>query len=102
MKIFITGATGVLGNAVLPLLVAAGHHVRALNRSENNVEILRRLGAEPVLANLFDVESLKAALADSAVVLHLATKIPPTSQLGRRSAAPSAWAIDAIDDWGRS
>ena len=78
--------TGVLGKAVVPLLVAAGQQVRALSRSENNVEILRRLGAEPVSANLFDVESLKQALASSAVVLHLATKIPPTSQLGRCSA----------------
>lgn len=86
MHIFVTGATGVLGNAVVPLLVAAGHHVRALSRSENNVEVLRRLGAEPVPTNLFDLASLKQTLAGSEVVLHLATKIPPTSQVGRRSA----------------
>ncbi len=86
MHIFVTGATGVLGNAVVPQLVAADHHVRALSRSENNVEVLRRLGAEPVSTDLFDEASLKQAFAGSEVVLHLATHIPPTSQMGRRSA----------------
>ncbi len=86
MHIFVTGATGVLGNAVVPQLVAAGHRVRALSRSEHNVEVLRRLGAEPVSTDLFDVMSLEQALAGSEAVLHLATKIPPTSQMGRRSA----------------
>src|SRR5690242_4155641 len=86
MKIFVTGATGVLGRPVVRRLVAAGHTVRGLSRSPANAALLRQLGAEPVAADLFDVASLRAALQDGDAVLHLATKIPPTSRAGRLSA----------------
>ncbi len=86
MKIFVTGATRVLGSEVVPLLVAGGHEVRALSRSRQNSEILDRLGAEPVSADLFDLTSLKQVLAGSEAVLHLATRIPPLLRMGRRSA----------------
>ena len=88
MKVFVTGATGVLGRAVVPLLVAAGHDVRGVARSDGNVATLRALGAEPVQADLFSVASLREAMAGSDAVLHLATKIPPTNEAGR----PAAWA----------
>ena len=52
MNIFVTGATGVLGSEVVPLLVTSGHEVRALSRSRHNIEVLGRLGAEPVSADL--------------------------------------------------
>src|SRR5947209_1242767 len=58
MKIFLTGATGVLGKAVIPDLLAGGHLVYALSRSEANTEVLQRLGAKPVPANLFDSQAL--------------------------------------------
>lgn len=83
MKIFVTGATRVLGNAVVPLLIARGHSVSALSRSQENVMVLNRLGAEPVSADLFDVESLKQALAGCDAILHLATSIPPTMKMGK-------------------
>lgn len=86
MKIFVTGATGVLGRPVVRRLVAAGHTVRGLSRSPANAALLRQLGAEPVAADLFDAASLRAALQDGDAVLHLATKIPPTSRAGRLSA----------------
>lgn len=88
MKVFVTGATGVLGRAVVPLLVAAGHQVRGLARSDANVATLRQLGAEPVSADLYAVASLREAVAGSDAILHLATKIPPTNEAGR----PTAWA----------
>lgn len=87
MKIFISGATGVLGRPVLTRLVAAGHTVRGLSRSPENADLLRQLGAEPVEGDLFDATSLQAALRNCDAVLHLATKIPPTSKSGK----PSAW-----------
>jgi nucleoside-diphosphate-sugar epimerase len=87
-EVFVTGATGVLGRGVVPALVAAGYRVRALARSEGNVETLRRLGAEPVRADLFDAGSLRGALAGCAAVLHLATSIPPSGEVMR----PAAWA----------
>jgi 2-alkyl-3-oxoalkanoate reductase len=86
MQIFITGATGVLGRPAVRELVANGHQVRALARSEANFALLRELGAEPISCDLFDPPSLVAAVRGCQAIAHLATKIPPTAQLGRRSA----------------
>lgn len=85
MKIFVTGATGVLGKAVVPRLIAGGHAVHALSRSEENREVLHSLGAQPVQADLYDGDSLKQALAGCEVVLHLATRIAPTSKMAKRA-----------------
>ena len=84
--IFITGPTGVLGRASIPVLVAEGLSVRALSRSAANDEAIRALGAEPVRGSLFDSESLIAATAGADAILHLATRIPPTSEVRRRDA----------------
>ena len=86
MNIFVTGATGVLGKAVVKRLVADGHEVHALSRSDVNRKVLQGLGAEPIPADLFEAESLQHALAGCEAILHLATSIPPTTQMGRRSA----------------
>lgn len=86
MHVFVTGATGVLGHAVVPLLIAGGHRVRALSRSVPNEALLRERGIEPVPADLFEPASLVQALADCEAVLHLASKIPPTSHMRRRAA----------------
>jgi uncharacterized protein YbjT (DUF2867 family) len=45
MKLFVTGATGVIGKALVPQLVAAGHQVSALSRAPRNDELLGRMGA---------------------------------------------------------
>jgi len=86
MNIFVTGATGVLGKALVPKLVEAGYTVSAMSRTPENDERLRRAGAEPVRVDIFDVEVLKQALVGHEAIYHLATKIPPTSQIGRSSA----------------
>ncbi|HLZ61000.1 MAG TPA: NAD(P)-dependent oxidoreductase [Ktedonosporobacter sp.] len=86
MNIFVTGATGVLGKALVPRLVAAGHKVSAMSRTEESDERLRRAGAHPVRVNLFDVEALKQVLASHEAIYHLATKIPSAAQIGRSSA----------------
>lgn len=87
MEIFVTGATGVLGRPVIRMLREDGHTVCGLARSPSNEALLRRLGAEPVRAELFDPASLSAAVGGSNAVLHLATKVPPRSQ----AAKPGAW-----------
>ena len=84
--VFVTGATGVLGRATIPHLLASGHVVQALSRSAANDAVIRALGAEPVRGDLFDPESLTRALAGADAVLHLATRIPPSSKMRRRSA----------------
>jgi len=87
MRVFVTGATGVLGRPAVRRLVAAGHHVTALARSERSEERIRHLGAAPVHGDLFDADSLLAALAKSGAVLHLATHIPS----GKAAAKAAAW-----------
>lgn len=86
MNIFVTGATGVLGKALVPRLVATGYKVSAMSRTAENDERLQSTKAHPVRVDLFDVEALKQALAGHDAIYHLATKIPPTMQVGRRSA----------------
>lgn len=59
MRIFVAGATGVIGVRLLPLLVAAGHEVAGMTRSPSKVELLRGLGAEPVVCDAFDADALR-------------------------------------------
>jgi len=86
MEVFVTGATGVIGRATLPLLLAAGHRVRGLARSAPNDALLRQLGAEPAAVDLADAAGLRAALVGCDAALHLATKIPP-SRAARKGAS---------------
>jgi nucleoside-diphosphate-sugar epimerase len=86
MRLFLTGATGVLGRPTVRRLVAAGHEVHALARSDKNGELLNRLGAIPVRADLFDRGALERAIPGAEAVLHLATKIPPFKEATKREA----------------
>jgi len=86
LRIFVAGATGVLGRRVVPLLAGAGHHVTALSRREATDRSLAEAGATPVRADLFDPESLREALAGHDTVINLATHIPPARAAFRRRA----------------
>jgi nucleoside-diphosphate-sugar epimerase len=88
MRVFVTGATGVIGARALPLLIEAGHQVTALSRSAKNHEQLRRLGASAVEANLFDVASLRRVMAGHDAVVNLATAMPSSA---KRMMLPWAW-----------
>jgi nucleoside-diphosphate-sugar epimerase len=79
MRLFITGATGVIGRRVIPLAIEAGHRVTAVSRSARNREALRSAGAAPVEADLFDVASLRRTMAGHDAVINLATHMPSTS-----------------------
>jgi nucleoside-diphosphate-sugar epimerase len=81
MRVFITGATGVIGSRVVPLLLQAGHTVTAASRSEHNREALRKAGTAPVDVDLFDVESVRRALAGHDAVINLATHIPSARKI---------------------
>jgi len=54
MKIFLAGGTGVVGTRALPALVAAGHDVSAVARTDAKADLVRSLGGEPVTVDLFD------------------------------------------------
>lgn len=86
MRVFVAGGTGTLGRPTIRLLRAAGHEVQALARTAERGEVLRALGAEPVLGDLFDLQAMTAALAGTDAVLHLATHIPPLDRMRKLSA----------------
>jgi nucleoside-diphosphate-sugar epimerase len=88
VKVFVAGATGVLGSRAVPLLLHAGHSVTAIARTPEKAAWLRTIGAEPSTVDLFDPVGIAAAVEGHGVVVNLATHIPDLS----RAARSSAWA----------
>ncbi len=78
MRVFLAGASGVLGRRLVPRLVGAGHTVVGLTRSPEKADALAGLGAEPVVCDVFDAEALTSAVTASRaeVVVHQLTRIP--------------------------
>ncbi len=88
MRIFIVGATGILGKALLPLLQQQGHTVRALIRSEAKVQELQKIGIDARQGDLLSQEiepHLLDMMTDCDSAIHIATAIP------QNTSAPGAW-----------
>ena len=79
MKVFVAGATGVIGRPLVRQLVAAGHEVTGMSRREERAAKVRAAGAEGVVCDVFDAEALKAAVVTAAPegVVHALTALPP-------------------------
>ncbi len=77
MRIFVTGATGVLGQHLVPALVAAGHEVTGTTRTPGKAGMLREAGAEPVVLDGLDRDAVIAAVQAAApeVIVHEMTAL---------------------------
>jgi 2-alkyl-3-oxoalkanoate reductase len=77
MKVFVAGATGALGRALVPQLVARGHEVVGMTRSASKQDLVRSLGARPVVADALDPDAVAQAVASAEpeVIVHQLTAL---------------------------
>ena len=83
MKIFVAGATGALGRVLVPQLVARGHDVVGMTRSASKQDLVRSLGARPVVADALDPDQVAYAVA--AALSTPARRSPPARRRRGRS-----------------
>ncbi|MGY4765771.1 SDR family oxidoreductase [Kribbella sp. CWNU-51] len=78
MRIFLAGASGVIGQRLIPRLVQQGHVVGAMTRSAGKTGLLRNLGAQAILCDVFDRQALIQAVVDFQpdVILNELTDLP--------------------------
>jgi len=90
VKVFVTGATGVLGHAAVTALLNDGHEVAGLARTEAKAAELAASGAEPVEVSFFDQAALTRSLDGFDAVANLATHFP----VGVAGVRPGAWKLN--------
>src|SRR4051794_40498491 len=80
MKVFVAGATGVLGRVLVPQLVARGHEVVGMTRNASKQDLVRSLGAQPVVADALDPDAVAQAVASAEpkVIVHELTALSGT------------------------
>jgi nucleoside-diphosphate-sugar epimerase len=103
MRIFVTGASGWIGSAVVDELLTAGHEVTGLARSDASAGVLQAKGVRVRRGDLDDLEAIRAGAADAEAVIHLANKHdwsnPAASNAAERAATQTI--CDALAGTGR-
>jgi uncharacterized protein YbjT (DUF2867 family) len=89
MRIFLAGASGVIGIRLLPLLVGGGHELAGMTRSDGKAAALRALGAQPVVYDVYDAAALRQAVVgfDPDAVMHQLTDLPTRPPRSRSTAS---------------
>lgn len=87
VKVFVAGATGVAGSAIVPELVAAGHEVTAAVRAPAKAQLVRAWGAKALEVDLFDAEAVRRGLDGHEAICNFATHIPSLS----KATLPGSW-----------
>ena len=77
MRVFVAGASGILGRRLVPQLITVGHEVIGTHNSPSNAELLRTLGAQPVMLDLLDADAVSKAVLESEpdAIVHEATAL---------------------------
>jgi nucleoside-diphosphate-sugar epimerase len=85
MKVFVAGATGALGRQLVPMLVANGHHVVGMSRTDAKRDQLLSVGAQPVVADALDANAVGRALGETEpdVIVHQLTALSPALNMRR-------------------
>jgi nucleoside-diphosphate-sugar epimerase len=99
MKVFVAGATGALGRQLVPQLVARGHEVVGMTRSASKQDLVRSLGARPVVADALDPDAVAQAVASAepeAIVHELTALSGPMSMRDARRPERSTAVIMTI------
>ena len=92
MRVFVAGATGALGVPVVKLLVAAGHDVTGLTRSEGRRDALEELGATPAIGDVLDPAATERAVQEAKpdAIVSLLTRLPKNGPTSNRHMKPNA------------
>jgi nucleoside-diphosphate-sugar epimerase len=87
--VFLAGAAGAIGRQLAPILVANGWRVAGTTRSADKVPLLRAMGVEPVVVDVFDANTLSAAVSDfrPEIVIHQLTDLPYALEASQMTAA---------------
>ena len=91
MRVFVAGASGAIGRQLVPRLVAGGHEVHGMTRSESKRALLSELGAVPVVADALDPDAVAAAVAEAKpdVIVHQLTSLTGVQRFTERAAEPT-------------